>query len=99
MSTLSDVASFLQKLCEVAAKTGGIIYAIRFRKDMVCILYRIVCRKRSNCLEWGSPEMTYWLPNRSGYTMNRHHAGLYTALELDECAGTGFDWVAERVER
>ena len=65
---------------------------------MTSCLYRIICRKRSNCLEWGSPEMTYWMPNRSGYTMDIDKAGLYTALELDECAGNGFDWFAERVK-
>ena len=41
--------------------------------------------------------MTYWMPNRSGYTMDIRNAGLYTALELDDCAGNGYDWFAERV--
>ena len=61
--------------------------------------YRIICRKRSNCLEFNSPEMTYWMPNRSGYTMDIRNAGLYTALELDDCAGNGYDWFAERIVR
>jgi len=39
--TLSGEASFLQKLCELAAKTGGIIYAIRFGKGMVHIKCKI----------------------------------------------------------
>ena len=37
------------------------------------------------------------MPNRAGYTDNKSEAGLYTALELDECAGNGFDWLAERL--
>jgi len=61
-------------------------------------LYRIICRKRSDNPTYNGEDVVYWMPNRSGYTMNRHHAGLYTALELDECAGYGFDWFAERVK-
>ena len=37
------------------------------------------------------------MPNRAGYTDIKSEAGLYTALELDECAGNGFDWLAERL--
>ena len=37
------------------------------------------------------------MPNRAGYNDNKSEAGLYTALELDECAGNGFDWLAERL--
>tara|TARA_R110002051_G_scaffold202952_1_gene269454 strand:- start:935 stop:1078 length:144 start_codon:yes stop_codon:yes gene_type:complete len=37
------------------------------------------------------------MPQRAGYTESRAEAGLYTALQLDECAGNGFDWVAERL--
>jgi hypothetical protein len=42
--------------------------------------------------------VVYWKPNRSGYTIIESEAGLYTALELDECAGNGFDWFAERIK-
>ena len=59
-------------------------------------LYRIICRKRSDSLKYGSDKLVYWMPNRAGYTKNINEAGLYTALELDECAGYGFDWFAER---
>jgi len=37
------------------------------------------------------------MPNRGGYTDDRAEAGLYTALELNDCAGNGFDWLAERL--
>ena len=51
-------------------------------------LYRIVCRKRSSSLHYmASGLVVYWKPNRSGYTIIESEAGLYTALELDECAG------------
>jgi len=61
-------------------------------------LYRIVCRKRSNLTDFASTGNVYWMPNRSGYTNDITMAGLYTALELDECAGNGFDWFAERIK-
>ena len=62
-------------------------------------LYRIVCRKRSTSFNYGgSGDVVYWKPNRAGYTIILGEAGLYTALELDECAGYGFDWFAERVK-
>ena len=64
---------------------------------MTSCLYRIICRKRSDSLEWGHPNLIYWMPNRGGYTDDITKAGLYTALELDDCAGYGFDWFAERV--
>ena len=37
------------------------------------------------------------MANRAGYTENRSEAGLYTSSELDDCAGNGFDWLAERL--
>jgi hypothetical protein len=37
------------------------------------------------------------MPNRAGYTDIKSEAGLYTSLELDKCAGNGFDWLAERL--
>ena len=61
------------------------------------ILYRIICRKRSKKIAWRALGVVYWMPNRAGYTDNKSEAGLYTALELDECAGNGFDWLAERL--
>ena len=61
-------------------------------------LYRIICRKRTKNLTWGKGDTIYWRPNRGGYTELIHEAGVYTALELDECAGNGFDWFAERVD-
>jgi len=60
-------------------------------------LYRIICRKRSDKIAYRSKDVVYWMPNRAGYTNERSEAGLYTALELDECAGNGFDWLAERL--
>jgi len=60
------------------------------------ILYRIICRKRSKSV-LSNAGIVYWMPNRAGYTADRSEAGLYTALELDECAGNGFDWLAERL--
>ena len=57
MSTLSDVASLLRKLCEIAARTGGIIYAIRFRKDM---LYSQVDLIRCNNEECQSSQFQMW---------------------------------------
>lgn len=40
----------------------------------------------------------YWRPNRFGYTDDVKQAGYYTALELDDCCGYGWDWIAERVK-
>jgi len=60
-------------------------------------LYRIICRKRSKDLNYSSEGNVYWRPNSRGYTECIQEAGLYTALELDQCAGNGFDWFAERV--
>ena len=60
-------------------------------------LYRIICRKRSKKISYRSEGCVYWMPQRAGYTEDRGEAGLYTALQLDECAGNGFDWVAERL--
>jgi|TARA_R110000822_G_scaffold237678_1_gene368045 hypothetical protein len=60
-------------------------------------LYRIICRKRSDKIAYRSKDVVYWMPNRAGYTNERSEAGLYTALELDQCAGNGFDWLAERL--
>jgi hypothetical protein len=61
------------------------------------ILYRIICRKRSEEIVWSSSGIVYWMPNKAGYTGDRSEAGLYTSAELDECAGNGFDWLAERL--
>ena len=60
-------------------------------------LYRIICRKRSDKIAYRSKDVVYWMPNRAGYTNERSEAGLYTALQLDECGGNGFDWLAERL--
>jgi len=60
-------------------------------------LYRIICRKRSERIGFAEEGVVYWMPNRAGYTNERSEAGLYTALQLDECAGNGFDWFAERL--
>jgi len=60
-------------------------------------LYRIICRKRSTKIVWGDSDVVYWMPNRAGYTSIRTEAGLYTALDLDDCAGNGYDWLAERL--
>ena len=61
------------------------------------ILYRIICRKRSNKIAYRAEGVVYWMANRAGYTENRSEAGLYTSSELDDCAGNGFDWLAERL--
>ena len=61
------------------------------------ILYRIICRKRSQTLDFGNKEVVYWMPNRAGYTNLLWEAGLYSSSELDDCAGNGFDWLAERL--
>ncbi len=60
--------------------------------------YRIICRKRSTDIQWKGENVVYWMPNRAGYTNDIREAGLYTALELEKCAGYGYDWFAERVE-
>jgi hypothetical protein len=61
------------------------------------ILYRIICRKRSKKIVSRPLGLVYWMPNRAGYTDIKSEAGVYTALELDQCAGNGFDWLAERL--
>jgi len=58
-------------------------------------LYRIICLKRSILADG---YVVYWLPNRRGYTEEKQMAGLYTALELDECCGHEGDWYATRIE-
>jgi hypothetical protein len=60
-------------------------------------LYRIICRKRSDRIGYAEQGVVYWMPNKAGYTKYRVEAGLYTALELDDCSGNGFDWFAERL--
>jgi len=76
---------------------------------MVTQLYRIICLKRSKfassdnheylCDWYDGSEIVYWRPNRAGYTTRKNEAGLYTALELDDCYGVHLDWFAMRVER
>jgi hypothetical protein len=61
-------------------------------------LYRIICRKRSDNPIWNGDNVVYWMPNRAGYTTFQDEAGLYTSSELDDCAGNGWDWFAERVK-
>jgi hypothetical protein len=60
-------------------------------------LYRIICRKKSKRIGFAEEGVVYWMPNMAGYTTSRSEAGLYTALQLDECGGNGFDWLAERL--
>jgi hypothetical protein len=58
-------------------------------------LYRIICLKRSILADG---HYVWWRPNASGYTEVKYEAGLYTALELDECNGVEGDWYATRIE-
>lgn len=55
--------------------------------------YIIVCLKRSDYPE----NKVFWRPNRAGYTKYMPEAGIYTAEELDQCAGSNGDWIVEPV--
>jgi hypothetical protein len=67
----------------------------------------IICLKRSNFAEskdyttqwFRESNLTYWRPNRAGYTNNRAEAGIYSSADLDECAGDGADWFAQPLYR
>ena len=70
-------------------------------------LYRIICLKRS-CLrdmadfhyhsDWfNASQIVYWRPNASGYTNERHLAGLYTGLDLENIYGKHLDWLIDPV--
>jgi len=63
---------------------------------MTSKLYRIICLKRSIIADG---YYVWWRPNRRGYTEEKQEAGLYTALELDECCGVEGDWYASPIER
>jgi len=39
----------------------------------------------------------YWRPNCRGYTSAPEGAGLYSAEQLDQCAGDTGDWIVEPV--
>lgn len=55
--------------------------------------YRLICLKRSELPD----KKVYWRTNRAGYTSAYEGAGLYTAEELNDCAGNTGDWYAEPV--
>ncbi len=70
-------------------------------------LYRIICLKRS-CLrdmadfeyhsDWfDACQVVYWRPNANGYTNERHLAGLYTGLDLENINGKHLDWLIDPV--
>jgi len=67
------------------------IYYIRTytRGIMGSKLYRIICLKRSIIAD---KYFVYWLPNRRGYTDKKAQAGVYTGLDLEECAGHEGDY-------
>lgn len=77
-------------------KKGVYIYWNPLRLIMTSKLYRIICLKRSILAE---DYTVWWLPNRRGYTHEKQYAGLYTALELDQCCGVEGDWYASPIER
>lgn len=68
-------------------------------------MYRIICLKRSefdmkteSCFitDWyNGSKLVFWRPDRAGYTKNAHEAGLYSAEELIDCAGSFGDWLLE----
>ena len=60
---------------------------------MVDRRYRIICLKRSEY----PTKIVYWRPNMRGYTPAPEGAGLYTAEQLDNCAGDTGDWIVEPV--
>ena len=63
---------------------------------MTSKLYRIICLKRSIIADG---HYVWWRPNERGYTEDKQEAGLYTALELDQCYGVEGDWYASPIER
>ena len=78
-------------------KMQYIILKDPFRDNMSSRLYRIICLKRTDPNEILSNPV-YWRPNRAGYTSKLSEAGLYTGLELEDCAGCRWDWLIEPVE-
>lgn len=68
-------------------------------------MYRIICLKRSTfakksdetfITDWyNNSNLVFWRPDRAGYTKWAHEAGLYSAEELIECAGSFGDWLLE----
>ena len=68
-------------------------------------MYRIICLKRSTfavkadetfITDWyNQSELVFWQPERAGYTKWAHEAGLYSAEELIDCAGSFGDWLLE----
>ena len=66
--------------------------------------FRIICLKRTHFADsnqhdfqsdwWKHCDVCYWGHNRSGYTYKWEEAGIYTSLDLNDCAGDGFDWFA-----
>tara|TARA_Y100000592_G_C5454384_1_gene310524 strand:- start:786 stop:1034 length:249 start_codon:yes stop_codon:yes gene_type:complete len=72
-------------------------------------VYTIICLRRSYFADredyeytsewWAASDIVYWQPNRAGYTSNVSEAGRYTAEELEDCAGDGWDWIARPLTR
>ena len=69
--------------------------------------YRLICLKRSEFADrsnyeyhsdwWKASKIVYWRPNCRGYTSAPEGAGLYSATDLDQCAGDTGDWMIEPV--
>jgi hypothetical protein len=61
--------------------------------------YRIICLKRSlaktkdGYFRWMKP--IYWRTGASGYTDDPSMAGIYSAEDVEDCAGVRGDWVLE----
>lgn len=72
-------------------------------------VYTIICLKRSKFADkrayestsdwWFACDIVYWRAERAGYTDNVSEAGRYTAQELEDCAGDGWDWIARPLTR
>jgi hypothetical protein len=68
-------------------------------------MYRIICLKRSTFAEkhdetfitdwYNNSNLVFWRPDRAGYTKVAHEAGLYSAEQLIDCAGSFGDWLLE----
>ena len=68
-------------------------------------VYRIICLKRSTfaikddetfITDWyNGSKLVWWRPDRAGYTDQCDEAGLYSAEELHQCAGSFGDWLLE----